>query len=131
MPGPLVDSILLFAQAKAAAPAAGDGGGNILNLLIPIFAIVLLFQVMFGGPQRKQEARRKALLAAMKKNDRVMTTSGIFGTIVALDPDSDRVTLRVDDDKGVKIEFSKAAITQVLNADKDKESEKPAAVGGK
>jgi preprotein translocase subunit YajC len=129
MPGPLLDSILLFAQAKAAAPAGGEGGSNILTLMIPLMAVILLYQVLLGGPQRKQEAKRKAMIAAIKKNDRVMTSSGIFGTVVSADNDSDRVTLRVDDDKGVKIEFSKSAISQVLTV--EKESEKPAAVGGK
>jgi preprotein translocase subunit YajC len=130
MPGPLADVSFLLAQAKAAAPAAQpDSTGSILSLMIPLLAMIILYQVLIGGPQRKVEAKRRALIAALKKNDRVLTSSGIFGTVVSADPESDRVTLRVDDERGVRMEFSKAAITQVLNV--EKESDKSAALAKK
>ncbi len=65
------------------------------------------------------------MVEALKKNDRVMTSSGIFGTVVSVDIERGRVVLRVDDDKGVRIEFSKAAVTDVL-----KEPEKATVAAG-
>ena len=43
------------------------------------------------------------MIEALKKNDKVLTAGGIYGTVVSVDPARDRVVLRVDDDKGVKL----------------------------
>ncbi len=50
----------------------------------------------------------------MKKNDKVITTAGIYGTVVSMDTDHDRVVLRVDDDRGVKLTFSRVSILKVV-----------------
>jgi preprotein translocase subunit YajC len=135
MPGPLAE-IVLFAQDQpkvgqaqtkvaggkpnAAAPPESNG----LLTFLPLVVVLMIYLVLFGGP-RKTEKKRREMIDALKKNDRVMTTSGIFATVVSVSPESDRVVLRVDDDKGIKMEFSKAAISQVLNPEAEKE--KPAA----
>jgi preprotein translocase subunit YajC len=54
------------------------------------------------------------MLGALKKNDRVVTSGGIYGTVVSVEPDGDKVVLRVDDDRGIKITFSRASVTRVL-----------------
>jgi preprotein translocase subunit YajC len=58
------------------------------------------------------------MLTALKRNDRVLTGAGIYGTVVSVDENADRVVLRIDDDRGVKVAFSKASIVRVLDADK-------------
>jgi preprotein translocase subunit YajC len=110
MPGLLADLTLLFAQDGAAA----QGGNSFLVQLLPFLPVVLLFYFLMIRPQQIQERKRKEMINALKKNDRVLTHSGIFGTVVSVNPEAGRVVLRVDDDRGVKIEFSKAAIAQVI-----------------
>ena len=56
------------------------------------------------------------MIDALKKNDKVLTTAGIYGTVVSVDAEHDRVVLRVDDDRGVKVAFTKASIVRVLDA---------------
>lgn len=134
MPGPFADSLLFAqdqpkvaqAQTKAAngKPNAAQPEPNPLLTMLPIVIIFLIYMVLFGGG-RKPAKKQQQMLASLKKNDRVMTTSGIFATVVSVSPESDRVVLRVDDDKGVKMEFSKAAISQVVTPEAEKE--KPAA----
>jgi len=58
--------------------------------------------------------RQQELLAALKKNDRVLTTSGIYGTVANVDREADRVLLRVDDAGNVKIAVTVASIAKVL-----------------
>ena len=38
------------------------------------------------------------MIDAMKKNDKVVTTGGIYGTVISVDPTADRVVLRIDDE---------------------------------
>ena len=52
------------------------------------------------------------MLQALKKNDEIVTTSGIFGTVLNVKPES--VTLRVDDN--VRLEVERAAIARVVKA---------------
>jgi preprotein translocase subunit YajC len=53
------------------------------------------------------------MIEALKRNDRVLTAAGIYGTVLTIDPKGERVTLRVDDEKGIKMTFSKSSIVRV------------------
>ena len=64
------------------------------------------------------------MIEAMKKNDRVLTSAGIFGTVVSVDG-GDRIVLRVDDERNVRLTFSKASIVRVIDpSEKDKDKDK-------
>jgi preprotein translocase subunit YajC len=120
---------LLFAQNAPAGGAGGAGPGEapaLWTFLPYILIIGLWFYLLLIRPQQKQEKVRRAMMDALKKNDRVLTSAGIYGTVVSVDTDTDRVVVRVDDDRGVKLVFSRASIARVLEAPADKEKEKAA-----
>jgi preprotein translocase subunit YajC len=71
------------------------------------------------------------MLGALKKNDKVLTAAGIFGTVVAVDDDHDRIVLRVDDDRGVRIAFNRGSVVRVLDGSSDKATEKAAGSAAK
>lgn len=71
-----------------------------------VFGLVFIFYFMLLRPQQKEQKKRREMLGSLKKNDKVVTTSGMFGQIVALDDHT--VTLKVDEN--VRIRFSRAAI---------------------
>ena len=77
--------------------------GNILFLL-PIF--ILLYILIVVRPGKRQEAQRKAMLANLDKDDKVLTTGGIIGWVVS--SSDEEVTLRIADN--VKIKVVKSAI---------------------
>ena len=85
-----------LAYAWRQPPGGGSDGGRhrsrILPLIVGIFAI---FYFLLIRPQQKQRRERETLLRAVKKGDRVVTTSGMHGTVVGLDEHT--VTLRVGD----------------------------------
>jgi len=103
------------------APAAPVDNG--LGMIVYIGPLFLLFYMLIIRPQRKQESKHKQLLNALKKNDKVQTAAGIYGTVVSADPTSDKVVVRIDDDKGVKVTFSKASIVRVIEPQPDKAAE--------
>lgn len=56
---------------------------NPIVSLIPILAIFLIFYFLLIRPQQKQMKTHQAMLNALKKGDRVLTSGGLYGTILA------------------------------------------------
>ncbi len=102
----------LLAQAQAAAKPEEGGLPSWALFAIQFAPILILGYFLFGLPMRQQK-RRMAALNALKKNDRVLTESGIYGTVVSVDLDADRMVLRIDDEKGVKITCRKSSVSRV------------------
>jgi len=91
-----------------ANPGAEQGGGSLLatwGMLIPLFLIMYLLLIR---PQRKRQKEHDRLLKELKKGDRVVTNSGMFGTIFAINEEKNIVVLRLTEE--VKIEVLKSAI---------------------
>ena len=105
-----------LAYAMAAPPGGGSNGGliSILPLMVGMFAIMYFIVIR---PQQKHKKERESLLAAIKKGDRVVTTSGIHGTVSGLDEHT--VILRVSDQ--VKLTFDRAAIGRIVPAAGEKD----------
>jgi preprotein translocase subunit YajC len=100
-----------LAFAASAPPGGGTGGAGALVTQIVFFAAIFaIFYFLLIRPQQKQRRERERMLAALKKGDRVVTTSGLHGTITGLTEHT--VTLRVADQ--VKLEFDRAAVGRVL-----------------
>jgi preprotein translocase subunit YajC len=107
---------LVFAQAAPAAAKANEGALPSWSIFaIQIAPILILGYLLFGLPMRQQKKRLESL-NALKKNDRVVTESGIYGTIVSVDPDADKMVLRIDDEKGVKITCRKSSVARIESA---------------
>ena len=81
----------------------------IQSQLITIVLIIGVFYFLLIRPQKKAQEDHKKMLAALKKNDEVLTVGGIHGTIANVKDAS--VTLKVDDN--VKIEVQKSSIASV------------------
>jgi preprotein translocase subunit YajC len=101
-----------------AAPPGGAGGNAILTQVVFFGAIFAIFYFLLIRPQQKQRREREALLAAVKRGDKVVTSSGIHGTVTALDETT--VTLRVADQ--VKMTFDRSAIGRVAEGQGEKDA---------
>ncbi|OJW20739.1 MAG: preprotein translocase subunit YajC [Planctomycetales bacterium 71-10] len=108
MPG-LFDAIAPLLAQDAAAPS------NFTTLLF-LLPIPLLFYFMIYLPQKDQEKKRRAMLSALKKNDRVVTAGGVYGVVVSVDEGGDAVVLRVDDVNGVRMKFARSSVSRVVEA---------------
>jgi preprotein translocase subunit YajC len=100
---------LLVVLAEEQTPGPGGAFSNLLPLFM-IIMIVFYFTVM--RPMRRQDQERNALLKGMKKNDDVVTTSGIYGTVVAISDKEDEITVRVADN--VRLRMTKGSIARNL-----------------
>lgn len=109
----------LLAQASGAVPAKGGGGAGAGDLfggsMFPIMIIVtaLMFYLLMMRPEQRKRKEMEKQLAALKKNDHVVTTGGIVGTVLVANEGSKFVTLRVDDTSGAKLKVLRTAIMHV------------------
>ena len=84
-----------------------------MNLMMPLLLIVV-FVFFIILPQQKEKKAIQKMLSELKKGDKVLTHSGIYGEITAL-IDEQRITLRVAD--GVKMDFARSTVSKVLGDD--------------
>jgi preprotein translocase subunit YajC len=79
--------------------------------LLPLVAIGLLFWLVLIRPAQRRQRALGQLQRAVDVGDQVMLTSGIFGTVRALDDDA--ISLEVAD--GVTLRVVRAAVGSVVN----------------
>jgi len=98
--------------------AAGTPGtsGNPLMTFAPLVLMVVVFYFLLIRPQQKKQKTWQTMLGNLKTGDRVTTTGGIRGTIVAVKDDS--LQLRIPPDN-LRIEVVKTAIAAVTPADSE------------
>jgi preprotein translocase subunit YajC len=98
--------MLLAVELGLTAPPPGDKPPNMFVQILPLLAIFAIFYFLLMRPARTKQKALQAMLETLKPGDRVVTSSGIHGTVVALAEDV--VQLRIADN--VKVDFSKSAI---------------------
>lgn len=114
---------ILLAQAVAEETGtAGDPASTTTppafwHLLLPFAVIFGIFYFLLIRPQKKQEKARRAMLADLKKNDKVVTIGGIRG-VVATVREKD-VILKVDEAGNVRMRFSRGAISRIVSKDEE------------
>ena len=96
---------MLNAYAQA-AQGPGQQAGSPLVSLMPIIIIFVIFYFLLIRPQRKSQEDHRKMVSGLKKNDEVITTGGVHGTIINVKENS--VVLKIDDN--VKVEVQKVAI---------------------
>ena len=102
--------------APAAEPAAvAQPMANPLAQLLPFLPIVVLGYFLLIRPQQQQEKKRREMLGKIERNTRVLTTSGMYGTIVSIEDGSDTVVIRLGADPGVKVEFARSSIVRPVD----------------
>lgn len=82
---------------------------NDLAALLPLVAILALFYFIGIRPQQRRAKEIAALQRSIEVGQRVMMSSGIFGTVTSIDDDT--ATLEIA--PGTRIEIARAAIAKV------------------
>ena len=85
----------------------GSQSGNPLSVLILPLIIFGIFYVVMFLPMRKRQKKHQEMLKAITKGDRVVTTGGLFGTVVAVEDDV--VQLRVAENVKLQVALSAVA----------------------
>jgi preprotein translocase subunit YajC len=91
-----------------------NGGGSLVGLALPVLMIVGFYFLLIR-PQRNRQKAQQALLASLEVGDEIMTTGGIFGTIVEIDEDEGTVTVEIA--PGTRVRMVRQGISQRLVED--------------
>ncbi|MFH1354531.1 MAG: preprotein translocase subunit YajC [Candidatus Omnitrophota bacterium] len=87
-------------------PQAQQAASPLVNLF-PLILIFVVFYFLLIRPQKQREKEHKEMLGNLNKNDQVVTSSGIHGTVINVKDKT--VILRIDDN--VKIEIEKKSVS--------------------
>jgi len=91
------------------AQAQQSSGGGLVGLL-PLFLLMAAMYFLLIAPQRKKQKQHDIMVKSLKNGDEIVTTGGIYGTIVAVK--DDRFVIRVADD--TKFELSKGFVSTLV-----------------
>jgi preprotein translocase subunit YajC len=111
----VISEILFLGLLSLIAQAPGQPGG--IALFLPLILIMVIFYFLMILPAQRRQKKVTEMLGALKNGDKVITTGGIYGTIVGLEADA--VQLRVAEQ--VKIKVARNAIAG-LQAEPPKEN---------
>ena len=95
-----------FITILQAAPAAQQGGGMSMWIMLALIFVVMWFFMI--RPQRKQQKELQNFRDSLKKGDKVVTIGGIYGTICEVKEG----TVLMEVDNNVKIRVSKNALVK-------------------
>ncbi len=104
----------MFVSAAYAQTAGGAGG--LAGGLGGILPIILIFGIMYFlmiRPQQKKMKEHKAMVAALRRGDQVVTQGGIIGKVAKVKDDANEIEVEISE--GVKIRVMRHTITAVLN----------------
>ena len=90
--------------------APGGDMGSILSSLLPFVLIIVIFYFLILRPQQKKQKERLALLQSLKKGDKVITSSGIHGTVEGLED----ATVLIKVAENMKLKMDRSAIATIV-----------------
>lgn len=102
-------TLILSASGSLFAADAPQSAGP-LGGFLPLIVIFVIFYFFLIRPQQKKAKEHQQLLNALKKDDKVLTAGGIYGTVTSVK--GDVVELNIAEN--VKVKVAKSAISSVL-----------------
>lgn len=85
--------------------------GQMVAQFLPIAAIILIFYFLVIAPANRQRKKTEAMLQALKKGDRVLTSGGLYGQVQSVE--NDVVWVKIADN--VKVKLAKSAVTTLVD----------------
>jgi len=102
---------MLISTAYAQA-APGAGAGFDLVSLLPLVLIFVVFYFLLIRPQQKKVKEHRALVQALRRGDRVVTSGGLIGQVTKVLNDAE---LQVEIAEGVRVRVVRSAVTEVVS----------------
>ena len=103
----------LFLLQQSGSPASS----GLVNFL-PLILIVGIFYLLIYRPMRRRQKNLESMIAGLKTGDKIITTGGIYGTVVGIRDTS--VLVKISEQ--VKIEVAKSAVAALQSPPADSET---------
>src|ERR1051325_5839856 len=93
---------------------AQQPAGGFIQFLPLVFILAIFYLIVFL-PARRRQKKLEEMISALKAGDKIVTTGGIYGTIVGFK--GDRIQVRVAEN--VKVEMSRNAVTALQTPEEE------------
>jgi preprotein translocase subunit YajC len=101
--------------------------GNAFVAFLPLILIGGVFYFLLIRPQQRRSKQQQALVRSAEVGDEIVTTGGIFGTIIEIDEDDDTLTVEIA--PGTNIRMVRGGIGRRISeddADEEYDEDEPA-----
>ncbi|MDI6785224.1 MAG: preprotein translocase subunit YajC [bacterium] len=112
--------LFILNLAMADGGKSGSPGGGLIAMM-PFVIICLIFYFLMIRPQQKKEKEHQEMLKSLKEGDNVLTTGGLYGTI--METSDDYLIIRIAPSE-IKMKISRSAISGLLLEEKQKKEKK-------
>lgn len=86
-----------------------QGAGSMIQSLLPLIIIFVIFYFLLIRPQQKRQKEHKAMINSLKRGDKIVTSSGIYGVVESVGT----ITVTVKIAENVKVKFGKDAVAAI------------------
>ena len=109
----------MLAPTLAYAGALGDGGFGGFQAMVPLLLMFAVFYFILIRPQQQKQKKHREMLQNLKTGDQVITSGGLFGTIMAID--EQKITLRIAEN--VKVEVGRSFVASRVGWEGEKKKD--------
>ena len=110
---------IAYAMGQGGGGAGGGGAGGFTGF-IPLILMFVIFYFLLIRPQQKKTKEHRAMLSALQKGDRIITSGGLYGRITGLD----ETTLTVEIADKVRVKIARANVGAKVQAAQQAQPEK-------
>lgn len=110
---PMNEILQLLLTQEQASPS----GGGMWDLIIQVGLILMIFYFLLIRPQQKRTKQHQTMLGALKRDDDVVTSGGIFGKITGITDTV--VTLEIAPNVRIKVQRSQVAGLKATESGKE------------
>jgi preprotein translocase subunit YajC len=101
--------LISVAHAMGQTGGAGQAGG--IAGFLPIIILFVIFYFLLIRPQQKKAKEHKAMISNLKKGVRIITSGGIYGTIISIDD----TTIGLEIAEKIKIKITRGNVAAVVS----------------
>ncbi len=95
--------------AMGQTPAGGESAQGTLVSFLPLIIIFVIFYFLLIRPQMQQQKKHQEILKNLKKGDKIITNSGIYGTVAGFKGENNNIVILEAAEK-VNIDISRSSV---------------------
>jgi len=99
--------------SPAFAQGAGGASGGAFASFIPLILIFVVFYFLLIRPQQKRAKEHRAMLEALRRGDRIVTSGGLVGLVTKVTPEEREIVVEIAE--GVRVKVMRDMIAQVVS----------------
>ncbi len=101
----------MFVTPAYAQTAGAPGGMDIVIQLVPFVLIFVIMYFLLIRPQQQRMRAHRAMIAAVRKGDVVITSGGLIGKVRSVNETDDEIVVELA--KGVEVRVVRSSISDV------------------